>query len=433
MVKSSGSPRSPKRRQRSRNKANWYTYRAGFATAFVRDALAMIGISRPAMVADPWNGAGTTTEIAHECGFSTSGFDLNPVMVTVAKARFLGSKLVPTHTLLSKHILKKARRYSAGVLEPDPLSTWFTPRAASTLRSIERALQHLLVDDGKYKAAAEWTSYELISPVAAFYYVALFKTVRHLLAPFRSSNPTWIKLPESKANRLRPSQDTVEDLFHSYVRDMAEALPKHDEHADQDPEGCKADVMLADSRSLPLGSCTVDAIISSPPYCTRIDYAIATRAELAVLGFGPEMLRELRERMIGTSTVAANTPEPRPEWGLACNNFLESVRKHSSRASASYYWKNHLQYFESMYLSLHEIRRVLKSGAACVLVVQDSRYKDLHNDLPTYFEDMTESVGLQLVKRFDYSVQNTFAALHKHRKKYRNDATATESVLWLAK
>ena len=31
-----------------------------------------------------------------------------------------------------------------------------------------------------------------------------------------------------------------------------------------------------------------DAVIGSPPYCTRIDYVIATSIELAILGFGKD-------------------------------------------------------------------------------------------------------------------------------------------------
>lgn len=37
------------------------------------------------------------------------------------------------------------------------------------------------------------------------------------------------------------------------------------------------------STDLPVKSETIDLILSSPPYCTRIDYAIATLPELAIL------------------------------------------------------------------------------------------------------------------------------------------------------
>ena len=109
------------------------------------------------------------------------------------------------------------------------------------------------------------------------------------------------------------------------------------------------------------------------------------------------------------------------------------LRKHTSKASATYYWKNHLQYFAALHLSLGEVARVTRPGSPCFLVVQDSYYKDVHNDLPTHLTEMATSVGFSLRRRFDYPVKHTLAGLHRFRRSYRSCATATESVLWLDK
>jgi hypothetical protein len=215
---------------------------------------------------------------------------------------------------------------------------------------------------------------------------------------------------------------------------MAAVLPNTTEVSKGTPNELPAvDINLADSRSLPNATCSVDAVISSPPYCTRIDYAVMTRAELAVLGYDHQMLRELRDQMIGTSTIASAASKASGRWGIACNQFLQAVKIHTSHASSSYYYKSHVQYFAALYQSLSEASRILRTGSPCVLVVQDSYYKDIHNDLPQYLTDMGEAIGLPLVKRFDYPVRHTLAGLHRHRKTYRSHAMAKESVLWMLK
>ena len=44
-------------------------------------------------------------------------------------------------------------------------------------------------------------------------------------------------------------------------------------------------------------------------------------------------------------------------------------------------------------------------GGRAVLVVQDSYYKDVHNDLPTITAEMAQSVGLKLQRREDFRLQ----------------------------
>ncbi len=137
--------------------------------------------------------------------------------------------------------------------------------------------------------------------------------------------------------------------------------------------------------------------------------------------------------MIGTATISSGKPKVNEEWGSSCTRFLEKVRRHKSHASESYYWKNHVQYFDGLYASLRESRRVLRPSGQCVLVAQDSYYKEVRNDLPASVTEMAKSLGLSLKRRYDYQVDHTFAGMHPHRKTYRTHSHAVESVLWFAR
>lgn len=70
--------------------SGWYTYYAGFADTFVEDILKKQ--SQEIKIVDPWNGAGTTTFCAFAAGMESYGFDINPAMVVIAKAKNFNPK-----------------------------------------------------------------------------------------------------------------------------------------------------------------------------------------------------------------------------------------------------------------------------------------------------------------------------------------------------
>jgi hypothetical protein len=151
-----------------------------------------------------------------------------------------------------------------------------------------------------------------------------------------------------------------------------------------------------------------------------------------MLGFGTNQahsFRELRESLMGTTTVPKALTPPESSWGTTCASFLEAVHQHPSKASSTYYYKQHLQYFHSIYTSLSELSRVVKVGGVCAIVVQDSHYKELRNPLPEIFLEMAKSLGFTHTRRSDFPSKRDFARRNRHARKYRGDVRAIESVL----
>jgi hypothetical protein len=64
-----------------------------------------------------------------------------------------------------------------------------------------------------------------------------------------------------------------------------------------------------------------------------------------------------------------------------------------------------------------------------VLVVQDSYYKNLHNDLPRIFVEMAARQKLTLIERRDFPLSRTMAGINPRVSDYRKSFSATESVL----
>ena len=418
-----------------KSKSSWYDYYAGYSPDFVQDVLTYLNLSDDAVVLDPWNGSGTTTQVAEDIGYFAVGYDINPVMVIVAKARRLDPGVFASLSSLCNDLLNKAATYQSSLdLNDEPLETWLTQESAVFMRNIERAIQQLLVGGQEYHLLYNEQSLDLVSTLAAFFYTALFRTLRKSLAPFWSSNPTWIVTPQ-KEQRLDLPLTQIYSLFKQEVSDMSQVL---DGLSSKETRLLKSlgrsRLNIATSTKLPLLDNSVDAVISSPPYCTRIDYAIATKPELAILGCGTHSdLRALRESMIGSPIIAKQIPDMQTGWGKSCLTFLEAVHNHSSKASSTYYYKNLLQYFDLIFCSFNEINRTLSNGKHCVLVAQNSYYKDILIDLPTIFIEMGDSIGWRLSSRSDFIVKHSMVDANHRAKKYRNSAKVVESVLLFTK
>lgn len=404
-------------------------YYAGYDPGFVEDLLGYLDLSDDAVLLDPWNGAGTTTVVANRLGRIARGFDINPVLVTIGKSKLLGSDVVESLDALTAEILARAAN-KADRLQAEPLEQWFTTGTAGRLRAIERAIQHLLVKPGGGLSFSSAEDLAALSALAASFYVVLFDTVRSFLAAdYTTTNPTWFKVNKETVG-VSVALDRIESRFravgrrhHAHLQQPLAALPGQE---------VRATVGLASSTALPLDDATVGVCVASPPYCTRIDYAVLTRPELAVLGIGDdEAMRTLRDAGIGTPTVTSLAITPQPCWGPTATSFLSAVKRHASKASATYYHRYFVQYFDSMYRSLKELRRVLMPDAPCALVVQDSYYKEIRNDLARALTEMADGIGWRQQERIDFEVPRTRAAQHAGARRYRSDFSAIESIVIL--
>ena len=398
---------------------SWYRYYAGYSAGFVEQALSELTDSAE-LVLDPWNGTGTTTVVAASKNVPAIGFDVNPALVVVARARLLGAGVWASIDPLGQDVVSHAASVD---MDGDPLLFWFTPKAARSLRGLQQSVHRLLVDPGLASRPA-YQGASGMSTLAAFFYTVLFRTVRILIAPRGGTNPTWWKRV-AETDRLDPIHQSIVEQFQASTTELAAGL-----HRDNFDGGVDVQACLGDSRDLPLDTDSVGGVVTSPPYCTRIDYGVATRPELAILGAGEHDLKALRDQMVGTPTMTGKRGTAE-QWGPTAATFLDGVAAHASKASAGYYTNYFRQYYAGMWDSLGELRRVLKDGAPAALVVQDNYYKDLHNDTAKILGEMATTLGFETAERHDFPVIRNRASMNPRTRQYRTRASAVESILVL--
>ncbi|MER9630984.1 hypothetical protein [Mesorhizobium sp. M0296] len=422
---------SPKRTpQAQRGWNGFFPYYAGYPESFARALLESANLSKGSVILDPWNGSGTTTFSASQLGFASKGFDLNPTMIIVARARLLPPSEADSLEPLGRETVKGIRA-DQRILQPeDPLLWWFEPATAALIRALERRIRSQLV--GERTSTPDGVRLDHISGLAATFYVALFSVCREMSTPFRSSNPTWLRKPKANEALIAADREAILSAFTANVKNMAEALAEWDEDPQKDQ--AIAELQLADTTSTKLPTGSIDMVLTSPPYCTRIDYSAATRIELAVLHPLVDVkMEDLGRQMIGSTRVPNHEIEVDAAWGSTCGQFIANLKAHPSKASAGYYYKTHLDYFEKMALSLAHLARGLKPAGTAVLIVQDSYYKNIHNDLPSITTEMAAAAGLRLRRRVDFEFKRSMAGINPHTRTYKRAVGAVEAVLCFEK
>lgn len=412
--------------KRQAGECSWdalYPYYAGFPLSFAREILEQFAFTNDDIVWDPWNGSGTTTTVAAELGFRAAGFDLNPVMVVVARARLVSPLELNAMRAIQNQILEHASSPSFRVGQDDRLLDWFDFAAASEIRSIEAAIRQLLVDQTE-----KWSVSEL-APIAASFYVALFASCRAISREARTSNPTWTKRFRSGQSRISCEKGVLTNIFRNSCKKLIYSLgnTKIDDKAVQSNYH---EIRVGDACSESPFHGRANLVLTSPPYCTRIDYVIATSIEAAICD--PLIQRDdtnLRRLIMGTTTVPKDPPATNDAWGPTCLAFLQQVASHRSHASATYYLKSHLDYFSKLYFSIKNISSSISDNGIVISVVQDSFYKEIHNDLPRIFSEMASSCQLRLADTREFHARQNMSQINSKSRAYRSSFVATEKVL----
>lgn len=376
--------------------ADIFPYYAGFSFDWARHLLDEQAFGENSVVLDPWNGSGTTTVAAQSLGYLSIGVDLNPVAEVVANVRSRRP---------SKDIEQRfpGRPISVKVTSADPLTAWFR---LSTVRRIRGWL-----------AAFDEADVEL----REIGIVSAFLAVQRLTYSFQGSNPTWVKVARMPEEQLSvPAAKVDESIVQSFISIA--------ERSKEIPPAVKAALHIrGSSKELPIRDRTVSTILTSPPYLTRIDYAVAYRRELAVLGIDTRNKSSLRSRLMGTTAIRSAKPAGFQVHTKA-SQLLKSIAEHPSYASATYYSKQAVQYFGDLAASLSELSRVSRQGASMTLVVQDSFYKDILLPLAEICVEESEAQGWKLQKHRRIEVKRSMGTLNLAAKNYKKSAV-TESIM----
>jgi hypothetical protein len=378
--------------------ADVFPYYAGFSAEWaISEVRRHASNGGDMVVLDPWNGSGTTTLAAQVNNIRSVGVDLNPAANVVARFR--------CNTEPSVRPLKPPKHGPATGLMPDePLLNWFTSSTASRIR--------------------DWRNLIKSSPgdVATLGQLALFRAVRKLTVRFEGSNPTWVKAAPVDSDAVSLHSDALDFMVESEQGWLSQRLSE----AYRGP--ISSSILTGSSSALPVKDSSIELILTSPPYLTRIDYGVAYSRELAVMGIDVRRDRKLRSSLMGT-TLIRNLPISRT-FGEVANQLLVNIAGHASKASGGYYLKQATQYLDDLLAGFVELTRVAKSGARLCLVVQDSYYKDVPVPLAAICANEAQRLGWSELSRMQFPVKRSITSLNKAARAYtKGEVVETVIVL----
>jgi len=172
-------------------------------------------------------------------------------------------------------------------------------------------------------------------------------------------------------------------------------------------------VHLADARQLAsvLEPCSIDAVITSPPYPNEKDYTRTTRLESVVLGFYENMsnLRSYKKTLLRSNTRGVYKADQDDEWV----NRYDTIQKLASDIEArrielgktsgfeKLYARVTKLYFGGMVRHLEALKPALRPGAQLAYVVGDqASYLRVMIRTGTLLAEIAEDLGYE-VERID--------------------------------
>ena len=153
--------------------------------------------------------------------------------------------------------------------------------------------------------------------------------------------------------------------------------------------GTMAAAIVGDARSMPLADEIVDLIVTSPPYANAIDYMRAHKFSLVWLGKGISELAELRSKYLGSERVGNRYDVELPS--VPQEVIIQLERRDPVKARIL------RKYFDEMRTVLSETLRVLRPGAAAVLVVGTSTMRGLNVQTHQCLAEIAADRGFDVV------------------------------------
>ena len=359
-----------------RAKNEFYRYYAGYPLDFAEWALRQLRLPDGALVLDPWNGSATTAAACSRLGVSFHGYDINPVMVHLGRAR-----------VASAVDFDDARELIDAV--NDILGvTQFT-----NIAEIGAAFRELPVGSESGHSVA---------------ITALFPLARRLLNSSRTKNPSWFK----KGATLKDAVLLRPDLFQTWTSMLDQVSLWRS--TQEDADGVSIAIERGDSRKSLGRREAFDGLLTSPPYLTRLDYVQATLPEFLLLkefDAVPDMQR-LRRSMLGSPLTSARPGHSVDRLPKEIRHLLTRISDHESKASDSYYHRFFSTYFVDLQASMRNVAKALKSGGRGCMVVQSSHYKEIEVDLASAVKLLGKEAGLMHTKTVAFGSQRSMSLVN---------------------
>lgn len=331
-------------------------------------------LRRGSLVLDPMTGSGTVVRVASENGHQAKAFDMDPLSVLMTKVwttPINTKRLRATGTRVFQQAQKmRATDVDLPWIDSDEetlkfINYWFGDKQQNDLRKISTLLNTL---SGSTRNALQ---------------IALSRII---VTKKKGASLAW-DVSHSRPHRVRDENDfnVIEEFLRS-TEFLANRLEK------EAPRG-GVEVKRGDARDLSdVESCSVDAVITSPPYLNAIDYLRGHKLALVWFGYRIAELRSIRSESIGTSRGTKETKHSKLFQGITKGITSFELLPASDQ-------RMFRRYVGDLASIVAEIYRVLRRQGRAVFVVGNSRLRDVYIDNALAVSTIANDIGFKLIER----------------------------------
>jgi DNA modification methylase len=410
----------------------WVPWIAGFSAQFVQDCFETFLNDRrkrsASCVLDPFAGVGTTLVQAMLNGIDSIGFEINPYAVLACKVKLNSAALnldvlenwcIEYRKIACSGSAKPTKRKPAGFETRIP---FFSPSVEEQvfvfLDFVERIPHPEIADLFRVAFGSVMVSFSNYTyepslssrPGAgkpliekADVHAAILGKLHEMVADIR-----WIK------NRVRDLPSVRAQIYNLNFLESEDVLP----------------------------ACSVDLVVTSPPYMNNYHYVRNTRPQLFWLSLvtSPKELRRLEEANFGKYWQTVRDGEPldlefdHPELSSIVDRIRQTRTEKGPYGGPG--WANYVvSYFNDCYRFCRLLKRALRRGGVAVVVIGNSIIQGHEIKTDLALADIARQHGLDVIgvqqirtKRVGTSI--TMSAVRQGK---RNQATLYESALILRK
>ncbi len=354
------------------------------------------------VVLDPMSGSGTTVLEAFLLNRRGIGFDIDPLAILVATVKTTPADANYLGTLGHNIILN-----AAGSVKNDRVALekalkkrwdentykfvnyWFAPEAQIELLALLNEIEKIddLAAKNFFRLAFSSIIITKSGGVSLALDLAHTRPHRAKLVYTQSgevlTGEEWIN---SESARLRYVSKTLRSPIQEFGKRVQKNLQGIRNYQ---PGYARARVQFGNAQKLPLKENSVNLIVTSPPYASNaIDYMRAHKFSLVWLGYPINDLGERRRKYIGGETMAGITFAEIPDDTSRLVAEITALDEKKGKVLRRYY--------SEMTRTLREMYRVLKPGAAAIVVVGSSVMRGRDTETAVCLADIGKSLGFDV-------------------------------------
>jgi len=402
----------------------WLKYKEGFSADLVYGLLDDFGIKAGDTVLDPFLGSGTTSLVAQIRGINSIGFDLLPTSAIAisAKQHILDYDISELRSMRNAVAYLKVPKDYKGRVHSIPITDGAYPEHT------DKALAYILewLQNNKFSEVANnLLLLCMVNSLERLSYTS--KDGQYLRWDYRSDKVIEGNRRRAEKGRapfvtvldkgkLPDALEVITGEFDAMLTDVEHVQDNRSNDVSANVEFVEGSVLT----QLPkLQSNSINAVITSPPYCNRYDYTRTYALELAFLGLDNDAVKKLRQTLLSATvenrskleeleTYYRSINRPKDYERITkviteCDALQETISALKSRAKNGEINNTGVVrmvegYFTELTFVYAEIFRACKLGASVAFVNDNVRYGGEIVSVDYISTALAEALGFEPVK-----------------------------------